>query len=343
LEKTVLLPQESLELQLIFYADGFGYSEALLVIPSNDPDESTLEVYLKASAQENAIWFEPGTVDFGSLLMECDAQTQVELYNGGAEAVSVDALTLSGDMAFELTHLELPYLLTPGSSLPISVVFSKEKEGASVTTLIAEQEGVRLAEGGLIGTRLTSAHIEESFDINGGKLDLVIPVQANGTQTDTGPLVEGFPAFLDILDALDVDYQIAVVQESDGCVYGSSPFFSSSQDREEQMEILEGQLDGTSLAHGLVVSMEAVKEDRTGPGGCNEGLVRKDAHLAIMGYTYVGGNHPDMGWYSAVNSVVNVKGDIEDVTYFGIIEDLPSCGWGSHSFWSEAINMTGGT
>lgn len=143
-------------------------------------------------------------------------------------------------------------------------------------------------------------------------MDVVIPIQAASTssgtmQTDITPFRDGFPDFLDRLNDLEVNYQIAVVQESDGCVYGTRPFLSSAMSQDEQLSILDDQLDGSSIAHGLVVAMEATKTGPSAPGGCDEGLVRDTARLAVFGYTYVGENHPDYGWKATVDPIVKRK------------------------------------
>lgn len=161
--------------------------------------------------------------------------------------------------------------------------------------------------------------------------------------TDVETFEDGFPAFLDTLDALKVDYQIAVVMDNNGCVFGDDPFLSASMDRDTQLEIFAQQIDGHELAHGLVVAMEATKEDNSATGGCNEGLVREHARLAVMGYTFVGENHPDLGWSATIAPIIARKTDPDDVKIHGIVEDLRNgCGWGSHSYWSEAVDTTGG-
>jgi hypothetical protein len=106
------------------------------------------------------------------------------------------------------------------------------------------------------------------------------------------------------------------------------------------MAVLDDQLDGTTLNHGLVVAASAM--DEIGSGGCLEGFVRDDARLAILGYTHVGENHPG-NWRTTVADVQSVKDDPADVVYHGLIDDIPhGCGWGSHSYWEDAVNYTGG-
>lgn len=351
LQHTELVPDSATDLEVTFDPDVSEERSALLVILSDDPDTTAIQVPMVAYGQNLQLSFDPSNLDFGILLPGCPAERQLSLRNGGSEDVTVTDFVLDGSgFTLDLDEAHngaLPWTFAAGAEHRVNIAFDEDAEGASVASLRAMNGRAEMARTQVMGTRLTDAHTTETFELGGGSVDIVIPVQAAGTgsmSTNVTDLRNGFPDFLDRLDRLKVNYQIAVVQEADGCTYGNDPFFSSSMDRSQQLSILDAQLNGTSLAHGLVVASEAVKTSKSAPGGCNEGLVRDTARLAIMGYTFVGENHPDYGWQATIAPMLELKDDPDDVKIHGIIEDLfNGCGWGAHSYWSDAVNFTGGT
>jgi hypothetical protein len=348
LPATTLVSGGETSLSITFSPTTWGASDALLVLLSNDPAQPSLEVSLVAQPQFSDLAFDPSSLDFGVTLLDCERTGTILLKNVGSDALQVTELQLSGDDAFEIyreggVDEPLPWVIGGGDSRTVRLRYPTGRAGGAAATLAALDGSRELATAQITGQRLESNHIEESWPIDGGKVDIAIPVQDAGSQTDVDVLRDGFPDFLDVLDALQVDWQMAVIQEADGCANGADPYFTSAMSRNEQLRILDQQLDGTSYVHGLNVAKAMVSSANLGSGGCNEFFIRPDARIAIVGYTYIGNNHPDEGWRNAIQPVMEVKEDIADIKFHGIIEDLYNrCGVGSHSFWSDAVDMTGG-
>lgn len=345
---TTLATGEYLEVPVSLQAPPWGATpDALLILTSNDPDQPSLEVTLQAHAQDNVVVFEPSTLNFGTLLPDCAASQDLVLRNNGTETIQITELQQTGSTSFIIDTNEaqnglFPWTLLEGDNRVLHVQLD-ETLGPS-TGLLNAMDGTTMLGGAvLLANRLESSHTEETYALDGGSVDLVIPIQDAGGMTDIDTFMDGFPAFLDALDALKVDYQIAVVMDNDGCAFGDTPFLSSNMNRDEQWRIFSTQMTDHDMAHGIVVAMEATKEEKSDPGGCNEGLVRPLARLAILGYTFVGENHPDAGWMATIAPIIARKEDPADVKIHGIVEDLRNgCGWGAHSYWSDAVDYTGG-
>ncbi|HNH49222.1 MAG TPA: choice-of-anchor D domain-containing protein, partial [Myxococcota bacterium] len=314
LPATVLAPGQETSLSIVFSPTTWGASDALLVLLSNDPAQPSLGVELVAQPQASDLAFDPSVLDFGVTLLDCEVTGSLVLKNVGTNAIEVSSLQLSGDDAFEIyreggVDEPLPWVISSGDSRIVRVRYPTGRVGGAAATLAAMDGSRELTTAQITGLRLESNHIEESWPIDGGKVDIAIPVQDAGATTDVDTLRDGFPDFLDALDALQVDWQMAVIQEADGCANGADPYFTSAMTRNEQLRILDQQLDGTSYVHGLNVAKALVSSSNLGSGGCNEYFIRPDARIAIVGYTFIGNNHPDEGWHNAIQPVLEVKED----------------------------------
>jgi hypothetical protein len=359
LNGTVLIPGDEKGLRIRFNApDEKTPFHTVVAIPSNDPD-GDLWVDIDATPLPNAIQMDPPILDFGENALSCTATQSGTVKNTGETPVSIGSLVADGpgfrvDVRTD-TNGDLPWELQPGESKTFDVSFTPSDMGLyDGSVSMVDPSGVTLVEEYMIGQGSDHVHYTDQFTVDGGALDIMIPVQLpTGTfplATDPQPLIDAFPDFLSALDARGIEYQIAVLASDDGCIANGTPFMDWTMKREDQMDMLDDMLDvapGVGITHGLNLVDYAVKSTNTQPGGCNEFLFRDDAKLAIIGYTYVGYNHPRSGWLETVNQVQKIKEHPEDVTYYGVLEDIravrgASCGYGSGSLWMEAIDYTGG-
>jgi hypothetical protein len=295
--------------------------------------------------------FEPSSIVIDPQTAECPVDESFSLVNVGEDTAQITAITLSDETAFALDTLAdvngpLPWTLASGESVDLSVSLVATSPGvvtADLSVEVAEIAGTA-ASAVVSGELLETPTVTDEFEVDGGMIDIVIPLQVSGTgsgyYTDPQPLIDAFPDTLDALDEAGVEYHVMVVTQSDGCATSEVPWFDQTWDREDQMALFEEQATVYGNAHGLVTSAEATLAENSAEGGCNEGLMREKAPLAVISYTYVGYNHPDMGW-SVVAAALQTRAD--EVKIHGIVEDLYNgCGMGSHSFWSDAIDLTGG-
>lgn len=347
----VLEPGASTELTLTFSPTSVGAASAVLMLRSDDPDEAAATVNLSGEGVEPTLAFEPSAIVLDSQTAECPVSESFLLVNVGEDSVQVTGLAFSEKGAFTVDLMTevngpLPWTLASGESASLGVSLAASTPGvvsADLTAEIAEADGVA-ATAVVSGELLATPVVTDTFEADGGMIDIVIPLQVSGTgsgyYTDPQPLIDAFPDTLDALDDAGVNYHVMVVTQSDGCATSESPWFDETWDRDDQMDLFEEQALVYGNAHGLVTSAEATLAENSLEGGCNEGLMREKAPLAVISYTYVGYNHPDMGW-SVVAAALQTRAD--EVKIHGIVEDLYNgCGMGSHSYWSDAIELTEG-
>lgn len=357
---TVIEPGDNKGLKLTFVApDEKLPLHTVVTVDSNDPD-GELWVDVMGTPLANAIRMDPPFLEFGQSAVSCSSTLPGTVTNTGETPVTIASLVVEGD-AFAVDFDEelngaLPWTLQPTETRTLDVTFTPSAldifEGS---VALVDANGATVVQQYFTGSGADHAHYSDTFTVDGGAVDILIPVQLpEGTAplaTDPEPLLEYFPEFLDTLDQRGVEYQIAILVPDDGCPNGDDPFLDWTMKRDDQMEIVENMLDvapSVGITHGLNLVNYAVSATNIGSGGCNETLIRDEAKLAIFGYTYVGYNHPRSGWLATVNNEAKVKKHgVEDVTYYGILEDLraemgPACGYGSHSLWSDAIDYTGG-
>jgi hypothetical protein len=344
-------PGATADLLVTFAPTGEGALQALIVVPSDDPQNPSLEVQASGFGIAAALRFDPAFLDLGTLNAECTSEDTFTLINDGetpATVASVDVTDPDGAFTVDAqpdVNGSLPWTLGPRESRVVRVTFDAALAGTYGGTLAARTsaDGEPAAQATLSATELPEDHVTDTFVADGGPVDVVWSVQYNGSYNDIGPLEDGFPAFLDTLDDLGVEYQMAVVVTMDGCIAGDAPFFDWTQSRDDQMDIFHDMTQDTTAQHGLIIGEEAISHENTDAGGCNEGLVRDDARLAVVGYTSIGDNHPDRGWVSYAYDIQHRKENIADAKIHGIVEDIDhGCGMGAHSLWQDAVEYTGG-
>jgi hypothetical protein len=356
-EVTSLWPGDDIAVKITFDApNDVGPLHTVLAIASNDPD-GELWVDVAANPLDNPFQTEPPIVDFGTLAVGCSVTVDGAVANAGEAALTLSEMSVAGE-GFSVdvgTSGVLPWTLAPRERKPYRVTFSPTSLGLhSGAVVFASEDGSPLVQQYLTANAAEHGHQTDKFTVDGGAIDLLIPVQGPTYtppyNTDPEPLLDGFPAFLAELERRGVEYQISVLASDDGCPQGSDAFITPSMPRDQQMEIIEAMLDVDpyeGITHGLDLVTYAVSDANRASGGCNAGLIRDEADLAVIGYTYIGFNHPRRGWLATYNLVAAVKDEGQDVIYHGIIEDTravegAACGFGAHSLWSDVIDYSGG-
>jgi hypothetical protein len=149
-------------------------------------------------------------------------------------------------------------------------------------------------------------------------------------------------ALADALGAGGFDYQLAVVVAATGCVAGETPFIDGSMSREAQAAALAtmvGAAPGTEAEQGL--DRMYVATSAAYLGGCNAGMLRADARLALLRVTDdADTTYGDWSDYADAFEALSTRGLIAHA----IAGDYPSgCGDASAANgWYELTVATGG-
>ena len=327
-----------------------------LYVHSDDPDEPVVEVALTGTGIAPVIDISPDMYNFGTLYIGCDAEQTFEVSNVGTADLIVSALdftTASEDLVFdanEATNGPLPWTLPPGQVKQVTVANIPYDELQDVAYLMVDSNDPY--------TATAMATIEGAGELYGegtdvfeqpikGMTDILFAVDRSGSMYDDIENVQNnFDAFVDTMDALDADYHVAATVEDDGCINGSDLYIDRDFDPVDAKATITAMINlggsyGSNTERGFMLLESALAQ--TGTGDCNDGLIREDATLNLVGVS----DEPEQSvnnytYYVALFQ--SLKDDPDDVVIHAIGGNYPS-GCGSAAAYTgfyEATVATGG-
>jgi hypothetical protein len=321
--------------------------DAEVQIGSNDDTNPALTIPLtgNAVASPAALEARPVEINFGTVYVGCEAAESVMLHNGGGTSLDVTAITVDGSDTLGVAADTLPLTLNPSEDASFDVTFSPLAEG-TVTGAVTVA-----SSAGDTGIPVTAQAVAygvntDTFEVRDEDVvDVVFSVDTSSSMLDELAAMEA--AFPDLLTALDgQDYQVAIVTQEDGCVIGSVSFVHPGMDASDQATALGEMLRGevtTYAEAGFTLLEAAFTSTNLGAGGCNEGLIREDARLLLVGVTDEVEQSANP-WSYYVSLFQSLKADPNQLTISAIAPDYPSgCdGLNGGQGWYEATVATGG-
>lgn len=298
----------------------------------------------------------PNAVDFGTTYMGCDKVRTLTLTNAGTRELVVSDLTYdssTSDLTFDTndaTNGPLPWTFAANASADVYVTYTPTSETTATGTLTVTSDdpveptatATHEATGALAGEYLDV--FVAPYDV----VDIVFAVDASPSSAgDVERLEAALPSLVATLADADLDFQVAMVLEDDGCVYGSHPFVDGAVDQEEQVERLVYMLTpegGEYTEQGFTLLQQALDDTNVGSGGCNEGLLRDAAALVLVGITD-DAERSGAAWSTYVEAFQGLKSDPSALTMHAIAGDYPGgCGTAdAGSGWYEASALTRGS
>ena len=349
-EGRVIAPAASLDLIVTFTPETVLEAEATVLVYSDDPDQPTVDVPLVASSEAPAVRIDPPSWEFGRLDPGCEDANLFTVSNDGVATLNVSALEIAGgDGAFVVdprvqVNGELPWVLEPGASRIVQVDFVPPYFSTFAGSLVVRSDDPgNPASAALVdGEGVNYTEVYDSFTTDGGTVDVLVAVTSTGITEPFNDMIDAFPDLVAGLDDLLVDFQLSVIVDDNGCTQGPDPFLSSAMTLGDQEDIFAEMLDGYATDHGFLLIEEATEDSKLEGGGCNEGMVRDGARLAIVGITSTPGQ-PSGGWSHYVSQFGDLVDRASDLEMHGI-SDKPTydCGDGATNGWHEAANSTGG-
>lgn len=348
-----LAPGESTDIVVTFAPTVSGNPTATLVIPSDDPDEGSAEVMLLGVAVDPSIALSPAAIDFGTVFVGCTNLEGFTLTNEGDVALTIQGLEVAGGEGTfavdvdEATNGPLPWTLGPQESKVVWAGFTPGRETTYSGSLVVYSDDPENPSAGaaLDGSGTDALGVEETFLASGGTWDIVIAVdQSDSFSDERDELPAAVGEFADAMDLYAFDFQVALVADAGGCIAGGNPWVTGDHTSSTRVSSFEEMLDADDIdetLHGLDLLAAAVDEDRIGAGECNEGLVRADASLLLLGVTD-GGERTLHGW-SDYENVFDGLGPDYLVGYIGPADDCQGSTWGGvGTEWQEGARDTDG-
>ncbi|MDP2311732.1 MAG: hypothetical protein Q8P41_02415 [Pseudomonadota bacterium] len=267
----------------------------------------------------------------------CDVERIVTIRNEGDEALVVNGVTLEASSEefvlddYTSVNGDFPWTLPPGSGYDVSVGYAPVDAVADTAVLRVESDDpvTPVAEVALSGTGESYTTNQDTF-VSGSarRMDLVFALDTSATmEADWEKLDAAMPTFLDALADADSDYQVAVVTQDDGCVIGATPYVTDGTDRAAQEGVLHDWIfhdaPGTWTEAGFTLLEAALSPANVGGGGCNEGLLREDAYLVVVGVTD-DAEQSTRAWSTYVAGFQAIKADPDTFVAHAIAGDYPA-------------------
>ena len=359
-------PGQQAQFAVTFAPETAANNRGFVYIESNDPDTPTAEVELLGVGIAPIIDVTPREYDFGTLYIGCDTSQTLTISNLGTANLEVSNFsfsTASNDLSFDdlgAVNGPLPWTIAPNQSVEVFVDYAPLDEVADAAFLtitsndpytpdvLATQDGL----GDLFGenTDLFEQPIQ-------GATDIIFAVDRSCSMDENvEDMMANFADFTNTLGTMNSDYHVAAVVVDSGCIYGPDTWIDRNFSATQANSALETMIDinlqntpygsNTERAFMLMEAMLSESVDGNGapyPGGCNYGLIREEAKLALVGVS----DEPEQSVNSYsyyISMFQSLKSNPSDVVIHGIGGDYPS-GCGSNSAYTgmyEATVATGG-
>lgn len=334
-----------------------GPTATNVLIDSNDPDEAQVPVAIDGEGIAPAIEVTPTDYDFGTLYIGCEGLTALTVANVGNADLLVEDFrytTASSDQVqfdeAQDVNGPLPWTIAPGTSREVYVAYTPlddyDDNGyltvESNDPLRPEVQARQSGQGELYGENLDI--FEQPIR---GMTDIVFTLDWSCSMYDDIERVQdNFSIFVSTLAGMDADYQVSVVTADDGCVAGPVAFIDDEMSADDQASYFDQMVNGSYGGYtemGFTLLEAAFTETNLGSGGCNEGMIREDATMALVGVT----DEPEQSansWSYYVTLFQDMKDSSDDVIMHAIAGDYPAgCGGNSAGIgWYEATVATGG-
>jgi uncharacterized repeat protein (TIGR01451 family) len=209
-------PDESADISLVFKPTATGPQEAILTIPSNDPDDNPVYVHLIGNATKPEISAEPDSVDFDSVPVGTESAPQtVTVRNIGDADLIISSLTIDDPQfafADPFTDDISGQTLAPGDSATIHLVFKPTAAGPQTGKLTITSNDIEDSplDISLYGNATVPLISIEPASINFGK----VLVDTTST-TRTVTITNAGTASLTILNLTISDSQFSLASTSD--------------------------------------------------------------------------------------------------------------------------------
>jgi hypothetical protein len=353
---TLIPPGGTAQFTVSFEPNTAGEVGANVYIDSDDPDEPTVQIPIIGVGIAPVIELSPTEYDFGTLWIGCDAEQTFEISNVGTAPLTVSEVefnTGTTDMAFDLNTAingPLPWTLGPGEVYQVFVNDRPFDEVADIAYLMVDSNDPYRATV-LATVEGTGEFFGQNTDIYEqpvkGETDIIFAIDRSCSMYDDITNVQNnFATFSATMAGLDADYHVVATVEDNGCVNGSDIYIDNTFSAADATNTITTMINlggsyGSNTERPFMLLESFLAE--TGSGGCNEGAVRDDASLNLVGVS----DEPEQSvqpYTHYVSLFQGLKDDPDDVVLHGIGGDYPS-GCGSASAFTgfyEATVATGG-
>jgi len=359
----LLVPDASWVLWVAYEPSQDESVQASLIIASNDRETPEVAVALRAEGLAPAIDIDPDSFDFGNRELGCVGSLDIQIANVGRADLVIDELLfddLSGNGELALgSGVSLPLILAPGAATPLEVFYTPTDVQPDTSTLTVLSNDPLRPEA--TATQFGIAHLGEShldsFAQNGNNATDILFVVDNSCSMDQeqDSLAVNFASFVQIVEALDIDYQIGVTTTDvadNGELEGTTRIITPNTPDPAGAFASNVNLGvtGSPTERGFDGAYMALSSPNIDPGGFNDGFLRDAAGLRLIFVsdeqeqsTMLNNGDP----FSYVSYFQGLKANPEHVVISDISGGLTGCSGGggvatSGSDYVQATVLSGG-
>ncbi len=291
----VLEPGGSWDLRVEYAPTQDETANGDLVVVSNDSADPEVTVALRAEGIAPAIAISPPGHDFGDQVIGCVSRLDVEITNIGRADLYISDLTFDagsglGEMALG-AGITMPLLLAPSDTAELEVVHTPLDALPDTATLTLDTNDPSRPEAS--ATWLGNGHLgelwtEQIVQSGGDSTDILWVVDDSSSMGSAqAALASSVTAFVQVLGALGVDYQIGVVTADvadNGLLQGTTRIITPATP--DPAAVLAANValgtSGSWSQRGLDGAYLALSAPNFDAGGYNEGFIREEAALRII-------------------------------------------------------------
>jgi hypothetical protein len=270
--------------------------EGTLIVASNDRESPEVPVRLLAEGLAPAIDIQPPSFDFGNHELGCVNQVEITIANVGRAPLVIDEIfyeDLAGTGELTLANNnDASFILDPNEATTVVVLYVPTDVEPDSGILHVLTNTPSEPDDGATAQQFGIAHLGEN-NIDGymqegnNATDILFTVDNSCSmgQEQTAMAVN-FAAFLQIIQALDIDYHLGVtdtdVSGGQGYLVGSVPIITSSTPDpagEFSANVNLG-TSGSAIEQGFETAHMALDMAYNGTG--NTGFLREDAGLRVI-------------------------------------------------------------
>jgi len=339
----VVSPNEELPLTITFSPESTDLSTDMVVIASDDPDEPITELSLFGS-RVPLLQVSPEPVNFGDTIVGCTQQQEFSLTNTTSSTIKVVEIGTPDDKAFSLDDAGLPWSVEPLSTLNGTAWFQPVYEGLQTATvgLTTDFSTSPTLDVTMIGTGRSSGQQTDVVKVGASPIDFLFFFDQSGpTDDELEQLREDWPDFVETVVNQNIDWQLIVVNDDDGC-NRSGLITPDTKDAEAVWRATIATGGGSKTEAGLTVVERGMEQ---AAGGCNAGWLRPGsiAHAIMLSDEWDQSSDP---WDEITPRIVGHAGNAGAVGIMlsAIAGDMPNgCSSADPGIgYYQAVRATGG-
>ena len=291
----LLVPEASWVLRVAYEPSQDESTQATLVIVSNDREAPEVPVALRAEGLAPAIDLDPESFDFGDRELGCVGALDLQIANVGRADLVIDAVVfedLSGNDELALAAgVTLPLTLPPGASTLVQVTYTPldvQPDTGTLTVLSNDPLRPEAAATQFGIAHLGASHADQFAQNGNNATDILFVVDNSGSMSsEQSSLAVNFASFVQIVEALDMDYQIGVTTTDvgdAGQLEGTTRIVTPNTPDPAGAFASNVNLgtSGSGTERGLDGGYLALSSPNTDFGGYNDGFLRDEAGLRLI-------------------------------------------------------------